>query len=55
MNFNVTIDSRYETLCERDKDGVWIVEFPSIRGCVSQCQTKKEALLDLQAAIALDF
>ena len=44
MKFNVTID--------RDEDGVWIVECPSIPGCVSQGETKKEALINVQAAIA---
>ena len=44
MKFNVTID--------RDEDGVWIVECPSIPGCVSQGETKKEALTNVQAAIA---
>ncbi len=32
MKFNVTID--------RDEDDVWIVECPSILGCVSQGTTK---------------
>jgi len=36
MRFNVTLD--------RDEDGIWIVECPSIPGCVSQGQTKEEAL-----------
>ena len=44
MKFNVTID--------RDEDGVWIVECPSIPGCVSQGETRKEALINVQAAIA---
>jgi predicted RNase H-like HicB family nuclease len=44
MKFNVTID--------RDEDGVWIVECPSIPGCVSQGDTKKEALTNIQDAIA---
>ena len=44
MKFNVNID--------RDEDGVWIVECPSIPGCVSQGETKKEALINVQAAIA---
>ncbi|MCY7368641.1 MAG: type II toxin-antitoxin system HicB family antitoxin [Chamaesiphon sp.] len=44
MKFNVTID--------RDEDGVWIVECPSIPGCVSQGETKKEALISIQDAIA---
>ena len=45
MIFNVTID--------RDEDGVWIVECPSIPGCVSQGQTKEEALENIKEAIAL--
>lgn len=45
MKFNVTID--------RDEDGVWIVECPSIPGCVSQGETKEEALENIKEAIAL--
>ncbi len=45
MKFNVTID--------RDEDGVWIVECPSIPGCVSQGRTKDEALENIKEAIAL--
>ena len=37
----------------RDEDGVWIVECPSIPGCVSQGETKDEALANIQEAIAL--
>ncbi len=44
MKFNVTLD--------RDEDGVWIAECPSIPGCVSQGQTKEEALTNIQDAIA---
>ena len=44
MRFSVTID--------RDEDGVWIVECPSILGCVSQGQTKQEALENVKDAIA---
>jgi predicted RNase H-like HicB family nuclease len=43
MQFNVTID--------RDEDGIWVVECPSIPGCVSQGQTKDEALDNIQDAI----
>jgi predicted RNase H-like HicB family nuclease len=43
MIFNVTID--------RDEDGVWIVECPSIPGCVSQGATKEEALENVKDAI----
>lgn len=44
MKFNVTIG--------RDEDGVWIVECPSVPGCVSQGQTKEEALENIKDAIA---
>ena len=44
MKFNVTID--------RDEDGVWIVECPSIPGCISQGETKDQALENIEDAIA---
>jgi predicted RNase H-like HicB family nuclease len=43
MIFSVTVD--------RDEDGVWIVECPSIPGCVSQGATKEEALENVKDAI----
>jgi predicted RNase H-like HicB family nuclease len=45
MKFNVTI--------ERDEDGVWVVECPSIPGCVSQGSTREEALDNISEAIRL--
>ena len=45
MKLMVTID--------RDEDGVWVVECPSIPGCVSQGGTKDEALANIREAIAL--
>lgn len=45
MKLTVTID--------RDEDGVWIVECPSILGCVSQGDTKDEAIANIREAIAL--
>ena len=45
MKLMVTID--------RDEDGVWVVECPSIPGCVSQGDTKDEALANIREAIAL--
>jgi predicted RNase H-like HicB family nuclease len=45
MKFNVTVD--------RDEDGVWVVECPSIPGCVSQGATKDEALENIKEAIVL--
>lgn len=43
MKFNVTID--------REEDGVWIVECPSLPGCVSQGETKDQALENIEDAI----
>lgn len=45
MKFPVTID--------RDEDGVWVIECPSIPGCVSQGKTKAEALKNIEEAIRL--
>lgn len=36
----------------RDEDGYWVVECPSLRGCVSQGKTKEEALANIKEAIA---
>ena len=44
MKFIVTID--------RDEDGVWVVECPSIPGCVSQGKTKDDAVENVKDAIA---
>ena len=45
MKFTVTID--------RDEDGVWIAECPAIPGCVSQGDTKEQALENIKDAIKL--
>ena len=45
MKFNITLD--------RDEDGVWVVECPSIPGCISQGATKEEAAHNIEDAIAL--
>ena len=45
MRFNITLD--------RDEDGVWISECPSIPGCVSQGKTNQEAVENIKDAIAL--
>ena len=43
MRFLVTID--------RDEDGAWVVECPSIPGCVSQGATREDALENIRDAI----
>jgi predicted RNase H-like HicB family nuclease len=45
MKFIVTL--------ERDEDGYWVIECPSIPGCVSQGKTREEALQNIQEAIRL--
>ncbi|NIP73453.1 MAG: type II toxin-antitoxin system HicB family antitoxin [Gammaproteobacteria bacterium] len=45
MQFTITVD--------RDEDGAWITECPSIPGCVSQGRTKEEAIANIQEAIRL--
>ncbi len=44
---------RFMTTLDRDEDGAWISECPSIPGCVSQGRTREEALANIQEAIAL--
>ncbi len=45
MKFTVTL--------ERDEDGVWVAECPSIPGCVSQGKTRVEAMTNVKEAIQL--
>ena len=45
MKLSVTLD--------RDEDGIWVVECPSIPGCVSQGHTREEAMANIRDAIAL--
>ena len=40
------------TTLARDEDGVWVAECPSIPGCVSQGDTRDEALSNVREAIA---
>lgn len=43
MKFTVTL--------ERDEDGVWVAECPSIPGCVSQGATRELAIANVREAI----
>lgn len=42
---------KFATVLDRDEDGMWIVECPSIPGCVSQGSLREEALENIRAAI----
>ncbi|MBN2571706.1 MAG: type II toxin-antitoxin system HicB family antitoxin [Ignavibacteriales bacterium] len=44
---------KYRVLIEQDEDGVFVVEAPSLPGCISQGKTRKEALKNIQEAIEL--
>lgn len=35
------------------EDGFWVVECPSLPGCISQGETREEALANIKEAIAL--
>ena len=43
MKFVVTL--------ERDEDGIWVTECPSIPGCISEGKTEDEALVNIREAI----
>ncbi len=43
MKFIITID--------RDEDGVWVADYPSIPGCVSQGESREEAEANVREAI----
>lgn len=44
---------KFMTTLERDEDGVWIAESPSIPGCVSQGKTQEEAITNIREAISV--
>jgi predicted RNase H-like HicB family nuclease len=41
-----------QVIVYRDEDGYWVVECPSLKGCVSQGKTKEEALANIKEAIS---
>jgi predicted RNase H-like HicB family nuclease len=43
---------KYRVFIEQDEDGVFVAEVPALPGCVSQGNTRKEALWNIQEAIA---
>ncbi len=42
---------RYRVVVEQDEDGIFVVECPSLPGCVSQGKTRDEALANIADAI----
>lgn len=43
---------KYRVLIEQDEDGVYVAEVPSLPGCISQGQTREEAVENVKEAIA---
>ena len=44
---------KYRVLIEQDADDVFVVEVPSLPGCVTQGATRDEALSNVREAIAV--
>ena len=43
---------RYRVLIEQDEDGVYVAEVPALPGCISQGETRTEAIDNIKEAIA---
>jgi predicted RNase H-like HicB family nuclease len=43
---------KYRILIEQDEDGAFVVEVPSLPGCVTQGRTRQEAIENSKEAIA---
>jgi predicted RNase H-like HicB family nuclease len=41
-----------QVILYKDEDGYWIVECPSLKGCISQGKSKEEALTNIKEAIS---
>lgn len=42
-----------QVIIYRGEDGFWVVECPSLPGCISQGKTKEEAIANIREAIQL--
>lgn len=40
-----------QVVLSKGEDGFWVVEVPSLPGCISQGETKEEALSNIREAI----
>ena len=46
------LEMKYRVLIEQDEEGAYVAEVPSLPGCISQGQTRSEALDNIREAIA---
>ncbi len=44
---------KFRVLIDQDEDGVFVAQVPSLPGCVTQGTTRREALSNVQEAIAI--
>jgi predicted RNase H-like HicB family nuclease len=44
---------KYRVIIEPDEDGVYVVEVPSLPGCISQGRTRAEAINNIKEAITV--
>jgi predicted RNase H-like HicB family nuclease len=42
---------KYRIFIEQDEDGIFVAQCPSLPGCISQGNTRKEAIENIQDAI----
>jgi predicted RNase H-like HicB family nuclease len=42
---------KYRVIIEQDEDGIFVAEVPSLPGCISQGETRAEALRNIREAI----
>jgi predicted RNase H-like HicB family nuclease len=42
---------KYRVFIEQDEDGMFVAEVPALPGCISQGNTREEALRNIQEAI----
>ncbi len=44
---------KYRVILEQDEDGIVVAEVPALPGCISQGNTRSEALVNVTEAIAV--
>jgi predicted RNase H-like HicB family nuclease len=44
---------KYRVFIEQDEDGMFVAEVPALPGCISQGNTREEALRNIQEAITV--
>jgi len=44
---------KYRVLIEHDEDGVYVAEAPTLPGCISQGETREEAIDNIREAISV--